>query len=304
MYITLTKGQRSSFKHFLSGGDKSVGICDTFLNNQLQCFHLYHCFYQAGDVHTYKTIEQAEKFRRKRIYLRYAKLTANDVECVSVFLTSSFHKEWIIVDMFRCFIRDHGVHIMHRRLSQFNDIVINELWLSDNGLMSQSSSLISEITVKCKVKVLGIGYNDFIGEDWQLYSMLSDHATMLEELYMIDTKLSSTAAIGIFIALKDNSKLEVLSIKNNSVSDEICDVITTSLRRNRCLVKLHMSGNPLSGEIVVKIVNAVQDNNTLAELTIPNFSKDVKKRISSIQEVICQNRKSKGCETKLVIEYF
>ena len=93
----------------------------------------------------------------------------------------------MIVDMFRCFIRDYGVHIMHRRLSQFNDIIINELWLSDNGLTSQSCSLISEITVKCKVKVLGIGYDDFIGEDWQLYSMLSDHATMLEELYMTDT---------------------------------------------------------------------------------------------------------------------
>ena len=52
-------------------------------------------FYQASDVHTYKTIEQAEKFRRKRIYLRYAKLMANNVECVTVFLTSSFHKEWI-----------------------------------------------------------------------------------------------------------------------------------------------------------------------------------------------------------------
>ena len=233
-----------------------------------------------------------------------AKLTANDVEYVAVFLTSSFHNEWIIVSMFRYFIRDHGIHIMHRRLTQFNDIIVNELWLCDNGLTSQSSSLISEITVKCKVKVLGIGYNDFIGEDWQLYSMLSDHATMLEELYMIDTKLSSMAAVGIFKALKDNSKLGVLSVKNNSISDEICDVITTSLRRNSCLVKLHMSGNPLSGETVVKIVNAVQDNNTLAEHTIPNFSKDVKKRISSIQEVICQNRKGKSCETKLVIEYF
>ena len=76
---------------------------------------------------------------------------------------------------------------------------------------------------------------------------------MLEEMYMIDTKLSSTAAVGIFKALKDNSKLKVLSIKNNSISDEICDVITTTLRRNRCLVKLCMSGNPLSGETVVKL---------------------------------------------------
>ena len=65
MYITLTKGQRSSFKHFLSGGDKSVGISDKFLKNQLQCFHLYHCFHEAGDFHTYKIIEQAEKFTKK-----------------------------------------------------------------------------------------------------------------------------------------------------------------------------------------------------------------------------------------------
>ena len=61
------------------------------------------------------------------------------------------------------------------------------------------------------------------------------------------------AAVGIFKALKDNSKLEVLSIKNNSISDEISDVITTTLRRNSCLAKLHMSVNPLSGETVVKL---------------------------------------------------
>ena len=304
IYTTLTKGQRSSFKHFLSGGDKSVGISDKFLNNQLQCFHLYHCFHEAGDFHTYKIIEQAEKFRKKRIYLRYAKLTANDVECIAVFLTSSFHKEWMIVDMFRCFICDHGIHIMYHRLSQFNDITINELWLSDNGLTTQSCSLISEITVKCRVKVLGIGYNDFIGEDWQLYSMLSDHTTMLEELYMIDTKLSSTAAVGLFKALKDNSKLQVLNIKNNAITNDVCDVITSTLCKNSCLVKLHMSGNPLTGEAAVKIVNAVKDNSTLAELTIPNFPKDVKKTIGSLQEVICQNRERKGCEVKLVIDYF
>ena len=40
-------------------------------------------------------------------------------------------------------------------------------------------------------------------------------------------------------------------------------------------------------------MNAVQDNNTLAELIIPNFSKDAKKRISSIQEVIVRTEKAR-----------
>jgi len=57
IYIALTKGQRPSFKHFLSGGNKTIIISNKFLNNQLLCFHLYRCFYEAGDVDICKIIE-------------------------------------------------------------------------------------------------------------------------------------------------------------------------------------------------------------------------------------------------------
>ena len=39
-----------------------------------------------------------------------------------------------------------------------------------------------------------------IGEDERLYSIISDPSSMLEELYMYSTKLSSSAAIKLFTA--------------------------------------------------------------------------------------------------------
>ena len=41
IYVTLTKGQRSSFKHFLCGGNKVIAISDKFLNDQLKSIRLY-----------------------------------------------------------------------------------------------------------------------------------------------------------------------------------------------------------------------------------------------------------------------
>ena len=140
------------------------------------------------------------------------RLTASDVECVTVFLTSSFNKEWVELNLFDCYIQDHGLHILHRGLLHCRNITIDQLGLSFNGLTTQSSSLISDITVKCKVMVLRIAGNPTIGENEQLYSMLSNPSTVLEQLYMGNTELSCRAAIAMFTAVKDNNKLKVLHI--------------------------------------------------------------------------------------------
>ena len=67
--------------------------------------------------------------------------------------------------------------------------------LTNNGLTTQSSSLISEFTVKCKVKELVIGCNSTIGEYQQLYTMLIDPSNTLEELHMVDNKLPHSGLI-------------------------------------------------------------------------------------------------------------
>ena len=202
-----------------------------------------------------------------------------------------------------CHIQDHGLHILHRGLLHCSDVTIYKLWLDYNGLTTQSSSLISDITVSCNVKMLVIDGNRTIGEDEQLYSMLSNPSTMLEELHVTDTALSSTGANGLFTALKDNNKLKVLYIEGNDITDDVTDSITTALERNSCLVELYMYTNPLTGEAIVTIVNALKVNNTLSLLGLPECPEDIKKRISSLQEVINKERESRGCQVKLRIEY-
>ena len=301
MYVSLTKGQRPSFKHFLCGGNKAITISDEFLNNQLQCLRLYRCFHEAGNVDICKTIRRSVTFNEKKIDLYKFRLTASDVECITVFLTSLFHKEWVWLDLFGCYIQDHGLHILHRGLLHKN-ITIDQLSLTHNGLTKLSSSLISDITVKCKLQELGIALNRNIGENEQLYSMLSNPSTVLEIFWMYNTQLSSRAAIALFTAVKDNKKLKVLHIENNAITDDACDAITAALENNTCLAKLYMSNNPLSGEAIVNIVNALKVNNTLELLNLPRCGEAIKKTIGSLQEVINKNRENQECQVKLKIQ--
>ena len=127
IYISLTKGQRSSFKHFLSGGNQVVTISHHFLKNQLKSFHLYCCFKEAGDYAICNIIEQAEFFDNKIIYLGFTALMASDMECISLFLSSSFTKEWERLDLNSYHIQDKGLYILYRRLRHSSNVTINTL---------------------------------------------------------------------------------------------------------------------------------------------------------------------------------
>ena len=301
IYISLTKGQRSSFKTFLSGGNEAVAIADKFLKDRLKCLRLYKCFNEVKDYKICQTIERAQIFKSKEIILGWATLTASDMVCISLFLTSSFSKEWKKLNLYNCHIQDKGLNILYRGLCHSNDVTIDVLWLDYNGLTSKSSSLISELTVKCKVKILEITGNLTIGKDQQLYSMLTNPSTELEQLYMGDTSLSSRGARELFTGIMKNNKLKVLYIDSNAITDDTCDVITTVLQRNSCLVKLSMWDNPLSSKAVIKIVRCLKVNNTLQLLWLPNCPQAIQVNIRSLQEIVNKKRESRGCQVKLDI---
>ena len=303
IYITLTKGQQPSFKQFLCDENKEIAISDKFLNDQLQCVRLYRCFYEATDVDICRIIESSGQFSKKEIDLSDTILTAHDVECVALFLTSSSHKQWLQLNLCRCYIQDSGLHMLHHRLLHSSDITLSMLGLWHNGLTTLSTSFISEITVKCRVKKLAINGNASVGENEQLYTMLTSPSTVLEELHMHYTELSFRAAIALFNSLKDNCTLKELYIFNNNVTDDACDAIAVALARNSCLVTLSIYNNPLTGEGLVNIINGLKENNTLAVLELPECLKDSKKRICSLQENINKNRKNQGCQVKLWINY-
>ena len=313
IYISLTKGQRASFKQFIkpSLGQRLKGFLtgeqveNRFLEDKVKCLHLFRCFFEAGDKEMCRSITNAKTldFSSKRMILWNTRLSPKDVECVTVFLTCSSHKEWEKLHLGDCYIQDHGVHILHRGLTNFSVTIIS-LWLWSNSLTESSSAAISDVTISCRVKQLSISDNNTVGEDERLYSIISDPSSVLEELYMYKTKLSSNAAIELFAALSDNKKLKILSISKNDITDEACDAIIMAMKKNTSLVELRMHSNPISGECAQLIVEALQHNNTLHLLELPCNSVDVNERIRSSAEEVNKKRESRICQVKLKITYF
>jgi len=112
-----TKGQRSSFKEFLSGGNKTIVIAETFLKDQLKCLRLFRCFREANDKAVYISIQKGKIFDNKVINLRNTSLSPYDVECVTLFLTNSPHEEWNELNLSSCHIQDHGLRVLHHDLT-------------------------------------------------------------------------------------------------------------------------------------------------------------------------------------------
>ena len=182
-------------------------------------------------------------------------------------LGSQPYKEWKWLGLDSCFIQDHGVHILHRGLIN-SSVTITSLDLESNGLTESSLSAISDITISCRVKKLNISNNNTVGEDERLYSIISDPSSVLEELYMKCTKLSSNGAIKLFAALSDSKKLRILGISKNDITDEACDAIIMVMKKNTSLAHLYMYDNPISGECSQLIVEALHHNNTLQRLLL------------------------------------
>ena len=334
IYISLTKGQRASFKQFmkpsLSWGQWIKGLWtgeqveNRFLKDKMKCLHLYRCFFEAGDKEMCRSIENAKslnfssktvqindledsifQINGKELIIQDAtiRLSPNDVECMTVFLTCSSQKEWERLDLYRCYIQDHGVHILHRGLTN-SSVTITSLSLQFNGLTESSSSAISDITISCRIKILNIDHNEIIGEDERLYSFISDPSSVLEELHMLHIKLSNNAAIKVFAALSDSKKLKTLDIGHNYITDEACDAITMAMKKNTSLVKLCMYDNHISKECAQLIVEALEHNNTLQILKLPSYSDDVEERIRLSAKEVNKKRESRNCQEKLEIQFY
>ena len=297
MYMALTKGQQPAFKQFLSHDQNII----KFLQNQLLCFRLYRYFNEANDYNMCETIQQARFFSRRIISQRNMNLNSSDMDCIASFLNSS-KKEWAGLNLWNCCIQDLGVCFLYRGLHQSN-VTINELWLGSNSLTTQSSSMISKIVLNCKVKVLGLAVNNTVGESLDIYSMLTHQNSMIQELNMNNTNLSSTAAIYLFTALKDNRKLKVLNIIDNAIGNAACDVIIATLEKNSCLAKLYMYGNLITSDALIRIVQSLQANNTLEFLGLAHCHEHAKTKMQSCQKIINEKRETQGCIVKLDLQF-
>ena len=301
IYISLTKGQRSSFRKFLTGGDDTIAIHSKFLDDKLKSFHLYRCFNEAsGDDRVCRTIES--NFTHGIISFLNTTLSTNDIENISIFLTCSSVKQWKWLNLGGCHIRDVGLRILHRILLQ-SAITTEQLWLDNNDLSSSSDGCLADIVIKCRVKMLMISNNTNIGQTEEFFPTIP--SSSLETLWIDDINLSSRAAIMIFTALKEKkTKLKKLSMADNDVTDDACDVIAETLQVNSTLEWLNIHGNKISKEALQLILNSLRHNNTLTELLVPsNYSDSDKKQVLALQDIVNEERKRRGCQAKLNVKF-
>ena len=300
IYITLTKGQRSSFRKFLSGGDNTIAIHSKFLEDKLKSIHLYRCFNEvSGNDRVCRTIER--EFSDGIIDFM-ATLSTNDIENIAIFLTCSNIKEWKKLNLGNCNIRDAGLRILLRIL-QSSTITIEVLELYINDLSSSSDGCLSDIVMNCRVRQLSISYNKTIGQTEEFFPTILSSSS-LEILYIHHVNLSSKAAIMIFTALKEKTKLKELIMDDNDITDDACDVIAETLQVNNTLQYLSIHGNKISKEALHSILNSLRHNNTLTELRVPNnYSEDDRKQILALWDIVNEERKHRGCQAKLNVEY-
>ena len=123
IYITLTKGQRPSFKQFikptlgqrLNGFLTGTPIANRFYYDQVKSFHLFQCYFEADDKEICRSIENSKIFSSKKIRINsiidddnMLRLSLHDVECLTIFLSCLSHKEWQILDLSYCYIQDYA----------------------------------------------------------------------------------------------------------------------------------------------------------------------------------------------------
>ena len=307
MYLTLTKGQRSSFRKFLTGGDDTITIHNKFLEGKLKCIQLYRCFNEAsGDDHVCRTIER--KFSDGTIFFPLTALSTNDIENIATLLSCSSIKQWKGLYLMACHIRDAGLHIIHRTItsSLASSITIEKLWLHSNNLSSSSDGCLVDIVITCGVKWLAISKNKTIGQTEEFFpTILSPSSSMIETLDIAGIQLSNTAAILIFTLLQEKkTKLKWLCMFDNDVTDDACDVISETLQVNSTLENLNIHGNEISKEAILLIINSLRHNNTLTQLNIPSdYSEGDKKQILQLRDIVNEERKRHGCQAKLNVEF-
>ena len=307
IYLTLTKGQRSSFRKFLSVGDDTIAIHTKFFDDRLKCIQLYRCFNEAsGDDHVCRTIER--KFSNGIINFSFTTLSTNDIENIATLLSCSSIKQWKMLDLIGCHIRDAGLHIIHRTItsSLASSITTEELWLYSDDLSSSSDGCLADIVITCGVKLLGISYNKTIGQTEEFFpTILSPSSSMIETLYIAGIHLSNTAAILIFTLLKEKmTKLKKLIMADNDVTDDAGDVIAVTLQVNSTLEHLNIHGNEISKEAILPIIKSLRHNNTLTLLNIPSdYSEGDKKQILQLCDIVNEERKRRGCQAKLNVKF-
>ena len=250
--------------------------------------------YEANDEEACNTVTK-KFYGSKMITLSKNEipLLPNYLQCLNFFLINSSTKNWTQLNLANCSIRDAGISILHKVLSNRDyGITIEEIILSSNSLTAQALQDIAEIIISCETKKLDLSFNS-IEYDITL-EKLAVAASSIQNLNLSFNKLTSKGAIAFLSSLQMNKNmtLKVLEINSNSIDDKSVKAITEFLKENQTLEELSIYGNQISEDSIDQIANSLHENNALKEIMFDTCSPGLKQKLKSIEQQIINNRRS------------
>ena len=270
----------------------TIAISQDVLKDPVKVLYLFQCFQEAQDNKLCEIL--SESFDSGNIDIGYYRLLPHQVVSLGFFLSRS-HRKWKRLNLWECFIGDHGMSIIHQYLcgDKTNKQEVTEITLSSNDLTGASSHLIADIISHLQphtlwlrsnnitnvrdistvviytstVKVLDMSNNDLT----KLEAVaISDMMICLEELYVSFNKLGDHGTVLLLSKGIANTKtLRVLNISNNNIGPSGTIAIANALTINTSLRQLNISDiNIIEPSGAIDISNALTINTSLQQLDI------------------------------------
>ena len=159
---------------------------------------------------------------------------------------------------------------------------LTQLHLSDNDLRSSVIVILQALKETCKLEVLNLNNCNMTGQVAKDLADVIQKNSSLEELYLSNNNLK-TSLILILKALKENSKLKVLSLNKNKMTELVAKGLANVIMKNSCLEELYISYNNFKSSIFV-ILQALEQTSSLKGLYLNgcNITGQVTKTLANV----------------------
>ena len=265
-------------------------ILEEILKDSVKVLYLFQCFQEAQDNVLCEVLSKS--FDDGIIDISDHSLLPHQIGSLGFFLSRS-HRKWKELNLFQCFIGDHGMSILHQYLcgDKSNKQEITKIDLAVNNLTGASSHLIGDIISHLQphtlelhnnnlanvrdistavittstVKVINMNLNDLTAQE---AIAISDVMFCLEDLDISDNDLGDHGAELLSEGITNTKTLRGLYISTNNIGPSGTTAIANALSNNTSLEDLHMYGNDIGLDGAKALGSAIINNKKLKMLSL------------------------------------
>ncbi|XP_038656759.1 NACHT, LRR and PYD domains-containing protein 3-like isoform X1 [Scyliorhinus canicula] len=253
--------------------------------------NIFHYLFESQN----KALAQATVGSVKRLAFRRLKLTPIDCAILShvIGLCDAIKH----LDLHYCYIQCEGLQwlgpVLHKchdlRLARNNlgdsgmkllsvalrnqDCKIQKLELNNNALtVSCAEDLASALSINRSLMYLNLGYNNLGDSGIKLLSTaLRNPDSKIQELSLSNNSLTDSCAEDLVFALSTNRALTDLNLGNNNLGDLGVKLLSEALRNPDCKIqKLGLYNNALTDLCAQDLASALNTNQSLLDLNLDN----------------------------------